>query len=181
MSRFTDKEDEIGKVINGISYFKENRAYLTDDFIKSIRDVFLDTLLDTYKHHKHKDGVQGIKFTIPDSVTKRTEQFLEEQKHEHEHEHLFLKLFNQCWKKVSYMDPKIDKEDMISKSQKVLNIWCTIKNNPEYINLPYSLKRKKYERKHFSKWIADECEVFVNRQGVQWVRGVIHDDGEDTE
>jgi phage/plasmid-associated DNA primase len=138
---FTDDTNKIGKEIGGISYVKSNPYYETEDFILSIRNVFLHKLLNIYKEN-YVESV-GINFTIPEDIRKRTEMFIENQ-------NLFQKVFNDLYIKVNIIPN--NKEDLKSKSIKIREVWEDIVSSQEYKAITYREKRQ-YGRDEFYKWI----------------------------
>jgi phage/plasmid-associated DNA primase len=143
---FTDDPTKIDKEIGGVQFKKANPYYETQDFLQKVKLVFLDMLLTIYR--EYNDGTNGMKFTIPDSIRLRTEQFLENQ-------NLFQKVFNDMWLKVEINrldDGSIDKADEKRKTIQVKEIWESILSSEEYRKLNYKEKRL-YGRDEFYKWI----------------------------
>ena len=158
---FTEDENKIGKVINGKTYLKANKYYETEEFYFSMRDVFLDLLLETYR--KYKDGLKGMKFTCPKSISQRSNTFLENQ-------NLFQKVFNENFKKVAYSD--IDKA---AKTQSVKSVWECIKYSEEYKALSFREKRQ-YNREEFYKWISGLYTIDGNTKTGKLIIGLVRND-----
>jgi hypothetical protein len=143
---FTDDPTKIDKEIGGVLFKKANPYYETQEFLQKIKLVFLDMLLGVYRNYK--DDMNGINFVIPESIRKRTEQFIENQ-------NLFQKVFNDLWMKVEINKNElgvIDKNDERKKTIPVKEIWESITSSNEYRNLNYRDKRQ-YGRDEFYKWI----------------------------
>jgi phage/plasmid-associated DNA primase len=142
---FTDDPTKIDKEIGGVKYKKANPYYETQEFLQKVKLIFLDLLLGVYR--TYKDGVNGIKFSIPESIRLRTEKFLENQ-------NLFQKVFNDIWMKVEInkIGDIIDKTDETKKTIPVKEIWESITSAEEYRKLNYREKRQ-YGRDEFYKWI----------------------------
>lgn len=138
---FTDDPNKIGQTIAGVYYVKANPYYETEEFILSVRNVFLHKLLKVYKDN-YVEGV-GINFAIPDDIRKRTEQFIENQ-------NLFQKVFNDLYVKVDIIAN--NKQDLKSKTIKIKEVWEDIVFSHEYKALTYREKRQ-YGREEFYKWI----------------------------
>lgn len=138
---FTDDPNKIGQEIAGVKYIQANSYYETDEFILSMRNVFLHKLLKVYKDN-YVDNV-GINFTIPEDIRKRTEMFIENQ-------NLFQKVFNDLYIKVNIIPN--DKADIKAKSIKIREVWEDIVSSQEYKALTYREKRQ-YGRDEFYKWI----------------------------
>jgi hypothetical protein len=143
---FTDDPDKIDKEIGGVQFKKANSYYETQEFLQKVKLVFLDMLLGVYR--EYKDGVNGMKFIIPESIRLRTEKFLENQ-------NLFQKVFNDLWVKVEINkleNGDIDKLDEKKKTIQVKEIWESIIASEEHRKLNYREKRQ-YGRDEFYKWI----------------------------
>jgi len=140
---FTDNPDKIDKVIGGVLYKKANPYFETQEFLQSVKLVFLDMLLGVYGRYKDKERNTGMIFTIPDSIKARTAKFLENQ-------NLFQKVFNDLWKKIDF-DPT-NAKDIKDKTIKVRDIWDSILSSAEHRALNYRDKRQ-YSRDDFYKWI----------------------------
>lgn len=138
---FTDDPHKIGQEIGGVKYVQSNPYYETEDFILSIRNVFLHKLLSVYKEN-YIENV-GINFTIPEDIRKRTEMFIENQ-------NLFQKVFNDLYIKVNIIPN--DKADLKAKSIKIREVWEDIVMSQEYKAITYREKRQ-YGRDEFYKWI----------------------------
>jgi len=138
---FTDDPNKINKEIAGIKYIEANHYYETDDFIQSIKLVFLHKLLNVYR--ENYDESIGIKFSIPEDIRKRTEMFIENQ-------NLFQKVFNDIYVKVDVIPN--NKEDLKLKTIKIREVWEDIVASQEYKALSYREKRQ-YGRDEFYKWI----------------------------
>jgi phage/plasmid-associated DNA primase len=138
---FTDDPNKIGKEIAGVQYIQANSYYETEEFIASVKYMFLHKLLKIYKDNYVKDV--GINFTIPEDIRKRTEMFIENQ-------NLFQKVFNDMYVKVNIIPN--DKEDLKSKTIKIREVWEDMVSSQEYKALTYREKRQ-YGRDEFYKWI----------------------------
>jgi hypothetical protein len=114
---FTNDENKIGKIINGTQYLEANSYYETQEFINEMKPHFLEMLLSSYKKYRDKEiPVNGIKFTVPNSVRKRSDRFIEDQ-------NLFQKVFNDIWMRVDIKQDEngvIDKEDENNKTVQVI-------------------------------------------------------------
>jgi phage/plasmid-associated DNA primase len=162
---FTDDPTKIGKEIGGVQYKKANPYYETQEFLHKVKLVFLDMLLGVYR--EYKEGVNGIIFTIPESIRLRTEKFLENQ-------NLFQKVFNDIWVKVEINkkeDGSIDKEDEKKKTIQVKEIWESITSSEEYRKLNYREKRQ-YGRDEFYKWIESLYTITGDKKTGKLVVGL---------
>ena len=138
---FTDDPNKIGQEIGGVLYVKSNPYYETEEFVLSVRNVFLHKLLNVYRSN-YLENV-GINFIIPDDIRKRTEMFIENQ-------NLFQKVFNDMYVKVNIIPN--DKDDLKSKTIKIREVWEDMVSSQEYKALTYREKRQ-YGRDEFYKWI----------------------------
>jgi hypothetical protein len=138
---FTDDQNKIGQEIGGVRFEKSNPYYETEDFILSMRNVFLHKLLSVYRDN-YIESV-GINFTIPEDIRKRTETFIENQ-------NLFQKVFNDLYIKVNVIPN--NKADLKLKSVKIRTVWEDIIMSQEYRAITYREKRQ-YGRDEFYKWI----------------------------
>jgi len=162
---FTDNPNKIDKTIGGVTYKKANSYYETEEFVEKTKLVFLDMLLGVYRQHSR--GVEGIKFTIPESVRQRTEKFLEKQ-------NLFQKLFNDIWIRVEINkneDGSENKVDKQKKTVKVKEIWESITNSEEHRRLTYRDKRQ-YGRDEFYTWIESIFNVEGNAKTGKLIVGL---------
>lgn len=167
---FTDNPDLIGKEVGGIMYKEANTYYETQEFLTSIRFVFLDLLLGIYR--KYKDGEKGIIFTIPTSIRKRTDKFIENQ-------NLFQKVFNDIWKRVEIIPD--DKADEKSKTKTVKELWESIVSSEEHRRLSYRDKRQ-YGRDEFYSWTVEQFKVEGNTKTGKIIKGIVRKgDGDDLE
>jgi len=133
-SAFTDDKEKIGKTINGVTFHQGNREYERDEWYQSMRDIWLDMLLETYK--KYSVGNSGIKFDVPKSALIRIRKYLQNQD-------TFLTIFNQNWKIQDSSQP------MSLKS-----MWQIVKESEDYHNLSYENKRL-YSRDRFYSWVTE--------------------------
>jgi len=138
---FTDDINKIGREIGGTQYVKCNPYYETEEFILSMRNIFLHKLLNIYKENYILNV--GINFTVPEDIKKRTETFIENQ-------NLFQKVFNDLFIKVD-IDLK-NKDDLKNKVLKIREVWEQIIQSQEYKSITYREKRQ-YGRDEFYKWI----------------------------
>ncbi len=157
---FTDDPNKIGKEIAGVKYCKANSYYESEEFILSIRNVFLHKLLKVYKDN-YVENI-GINFSITDDIRKRTEQFIENQ-------NLFQKVFNDLYTKVDYNSN--DKEDLKRKTIKIKEIWDNLISSQEYKNLSFREKRQ-YGRDEFYKWIENAGFKIVEFLKIKCVIGI---------
>lgn len=157
---FTDDPNKIGKEIAGIKYVEANPYYETDEFVLSMRNVFLHRLLKVYKDN-YETNV-GIKFVIPEDIRLRTEQFIENQ-------NLFQKVFNDLYIKVNIVPN--DKADLKSKTIKIKEVWEDIISSQEYKNLTYREKRQ-YGRDEFYKWIESIGLKITNDAKAKCIIGI---------
>lgn len=154
---FTDDPTKIDKEVGGVLYKQANPYYETQEFLQKVKLVFLDMLLGVYR--TYKDGVNGIKFTIPESIRLRTEKFIENQ-------NLFQKVFNEIWIKVEINKTEQgeeDKEDKKKKTIQVKEIWESIIASEEYRRLNYREKRQ-YGREEFYKWIEGLYTIICEKK-----------------
>jgi|694.fasta_scaffold04525_27 phage/plasmid-associated DNA primase len=142
---FTDDPTKINKTIGGLIYKEGNPYYETQEFIQKMKPIFLHLLLETYK--TYKDGENGIKFTIPDDIRKRTEEFIENQ-------NIFLKIFNELWTKSNNIDD----------TEKLKDIWTSIFTSQEHRNLT-SREKRTYGRDEFYKWIETVGYQIIDKNG----------------
>ena len=143
---FTDDPLKVDREIGGVQYKQANPYYETQEFLQKVKLIFLDLLLGMYK--AALDGVNGIKFMIPDIIRKRTEEFIENQ-------NLFQKVFCELWCKVDIQPNENgleDKEDKKRKTVPLKTIWESITASQEYRDLNYR-ERRQYGRNEFYKWI----------------------------
>jgi phage/plasmid-associated DNA primase len=150
---FTDDPTKVNRTIAGVQFKQSNPYYETQEFIQKMRPVFLNKLLSIYS--QHKDGLNGIKFTVPDAVRKRTEEFIENQ-------NLFQKVFNDLWKKSDNLDDK----------EKIKDVWDSIVGSQEHKNLTHREKRQ-YGRDEFYKWIETMGYIIENNsKSGKVIRGI---------
>jgi len=169
---FTDDENKINKVIGGTLYKQANSKYGTQEFLQSVKYVFLDMLLDEYKENlkdrDENDKLKGILFTIPEQIRIRTEKFIENQ-------NIFHKLFNDLWETVEIPkdeeDKKKYKEEKKKYTVKVKDIWTSITQTDDYRSLNYRDKRN-YSRDEFEKWIVCIHKVKVNSKKAKVIIGL---------
>ena len=162
-TNYTDDENKIGKTVNGVTYKLGNRLYEKSEWILSIRDVFLDILLETYKKYKSKDN--RIEFTIPSSVRNRTNEFLKNQDK-------FLEFFNNHYE-ISPICADDTKNDKIRKTHSVQNIWNVVSNDRDYVSLSYDMRRK-HSRKEFHQWLRDKFKILTKKkqlvvEGIEYI------------
>ena len=157
---FTDDPEKIGKEIGGVKYAEANTYYETTAFLESMRYIFLHKLLDIYKEHRTED--KGIIFTIPASIRKRTEQFIENQ-------NLFQKVFNDNFERVEIIEN--DKDDEKRKTLRLKEIWDNMVCSDEYKNLSYRDKRQ-YGRNEFYNWMAEHFKIEGTSKTGKLVKGL---------
>jgi hypothetical protein len=171
-TNFTDDTDKIDKEIGGIRYRKANTKYETQQFLNEMRDIFLDLLLEVYKENKDKEGKTGIIFTIPESIKKKTDEFIANQ-------NLFVKVFNTNWIKVDILPN--DAEDEKKKTIPLLEVWEDISNSNEYKCLSYRDKRQ-YNRNEFYKWVEENLVVIKPHKTGKMIKGIMKNtNGEEDE
>jgi len=166
---FTDNPDMIGKEIGGVLYREANTYYETQEFLNKMRPIFLDLLLGVYRAYKDKEGKKGMIFTIPASIRKRTEAFIENQ-------NLFQKYFYDAWKKVDIDVNKTDDEK--NKTIQLKDIWRSFENSEDYRKLTYRDKRQ-YGRDEFYKWICEQFKVEGNAKTGKIIKGLMRRDDSD--
>ena len=159
---FTDDPEKIDKEIGGVLYKQANTYYETQEFLQKSRLIFLDMLLGVYRQYKDIEGSTGIKFIVPASIRKRTEQFIENQ-------NLFQKVFNDLWKKIEIIAD--DKEDEKKKTKQVKELWESILASEEHRRLSYRDKRQ-YSRDEFYKWIGENFKVEGNSKTGKLIKGL---------
>tara|TARA_R100001224_G_C3977335_1_gene134653 strand:- start:368 stop:847 length:480 start_codon:yes stop_codon:yes gene_type:complete len=125
-----------------------------------MRYIFLHKLLDIYKEHRTED--KGIIFTIPASIRKRTEQFIENQ-------NLFQKVFNDNFERVEIIEN--DKDDEKRKTLRLKEIWDNMVCSDEYKNLSYRDKRQ-YGRNEFYNWMAEHFKIEGTSKTGKLVKGL---------
>jgi phage/plasmid-associated DNA primase len=158
---FTDDPNKIGKVIGGILYKKANSRYETQEFLQSVKLIFLDLLLGIYRSHKSEDNT-GIVFKIPENIRKRTELFIENQ-------NLFQRVFNELWCKVEVdINNKLDVKD---KTVTLKEIWESIMASEDHRKLNYKEKRL-YNRDEFYKWIETLFKIAGNTKTGKLIIGL---------
>jgi hypothetical protein len=171
-TNFTDDTDKIDKEIGGIRYRKANTKYETQQFLNEMRDIFLDLLLEVYRENKDKEGKTGIIFTIPESIKKKTDEFIANQ-------NLFVKVFNTNWIKVDILPN--DAEDEKKKTIPLLEVWEDISNSNEYKCLSYRDKRQ-YNRNEFYKWVEENLVVIKPHKTGKMIKGIMKNtNGEEDE
>ena len=159
---FTDNTDKIDKVIGGVLYKKANPYFETQEFLQSVKMVFLDMLLGIYRTHKDKERNTGIIFTVPDSIKARTARFLENQ-------NLFQKVFSELWEKCDF-NPN-DPKDIKAKTVQVREIWDSILSSAEHRALNYRDKRQ-YNRDEFYKWVETIFKIEGNQKTGKLIVGI---------
>jgi phage/plasmid-associated DNA primase len=169
---FTDDPDKIDKEIGGLKYKKANTRYETQEFLNAMRDIFLDMLLGVYRTYKDKEGKTGIIFTIPESIRKKTDEFIANQ-------NLFVKIFNTNWLKVDILPD--NPEDERKKTIPLVDMWENISNSNEYKCLSYRDKRQ-YNRNEFYKWAEENFLVIKPAKSGKMVKGIARNmNGEEDE
>lgn len=163
---FTDKKELIGTFNKekGVWYKEGNKSYEQPEFYKSVRDVFLNMLLQIYsENYDKKEG--GIKFIIPEEIRHNTNNFLKNQ-------NLFNRLFDKYY----------EKEEVVPNTKpnviKNKDVWSKIECDEEYRNLTYKEKRE-YNRTEFNKWIDGEFGISDNKDKVQVIKGFKLRDNDD--
>ena len=159
---FTDDPTKINKEIGGVLYKQSNSYYETQEFLQKVKLIFLDILLEIYKTYRDTETNTGIKFTVPESIRLRTEQFIENQ-------NLFQKVFNSNWEKVDIIPN--DTEDKINKTYALKEIWTSITMSEEYKTLTYREKRQ-YGRDEFYKWIEGMFNISGNSKTGKIIVGI---------
>lgn len=159
---FTTDEAKIDKVIGGVLFKKANPYYETQEFLQSVKLVFLDMLLGVYAEYKDKEHNTGIVFTVPESIKARTAEFIANQ-------NLFQKVFNNLWTKTD-VNPD-DKADIKAKTVKVREIWDSIEMHPDYKALNYREKRQ-YGRNDFYKWIEGMFKIDGDQKSGKLIIGL---------
>jgi len=152
----------IGTTVNGITFVEANTKYETPQYLRSVRLIFLDILLGAYAVYRDENG-NGINFTVPESVTLRTQKFLENQ-------NIFKTLFNKIWLKVEVDFD--DEEDVQLKTLKLKDMWIKITSSEMYKLLSYREKRK-YCKEKFYEWIDKQTKVTDNKHTGKTVTGYI--------
>jgi len=168
---FTDDPTKIDKTIGGVTYKKANPTYETQAFLQSVKYIFLDMLLEVYRENLRdrddKDRMNGIQFTVPESIRIRTEKFIENQ-------NLFQKVFNDVWETVGIKTNergKLDKVDKKNKTVLVQSIWTSIIASDDYRSLNYREKRQ-YSRDEFYKWIEGLYTIKTDKNKVKSIIGL---------
>jgi len=161
---FTDDANKIGQEIAGVKFVEANPYYETDEFVNSMRNIFLHKLLKVYKDNCEPNT--GIKFIIPDDIRLRTEKFIENQ-------NMFQKVFNDLYIKSNPLPN--DKADLKSKTIKIKEVWDDIISSTEYKNLTYREKRQ-YGRDEFYKWIESIGLKLTNDTKSKCIIGILKRD-----
>jgi hypothetical protein len=162
---FTDDPTKIDQEIGGVQYKQANPYYETQEFLQKVKLVFLNMLLGVYA--TYVDGVNGIRFTIPESIRLRTEAFIENQ-------NMFQKVFNELFVKVEINkldNGDVDKTDEKKKTIPVKSIWDSIVSSEEYRKLNYREKRQ-YGRDEFYKWIESIYTITGNTKTGKLIVGL---------
>ena len=146
-------DDRIGTTVSGITYIEANSKYETPQYLKSVRLIFLDILLGAYANYRDPNG-NGMVFTVPESVTLRTQNFLENQ-------NIFKTLFNKIWIKVDVNHSNI--MDVEEKTLRLKDMWQMLASSEAYKLLSYREKRK-YCKERFYEWIAKQTKVTESKQ-----------------
>lgn len=154
---FTDNPDKIDKNIGGIQYKKANSYYETQEFLIKMRPIFLDLLLSIYR--KHKDGLKGMSFTIPDSIRQAADDFLGKQ-------NLFRRIFNISWIKIT--DNTKDDSKYVVKARE---LWESVSLESDYRDLK-SREKRQYGRDEFYKWLDEQFTVKGNNKTGKLICGV---------
>jgi hypothetical protein len=154
----------IGTTVGGIKYIEANTKYETPQYIRSVRLIFLDILLGAYAAYRNPDG-NGMVFTVPESVTQRTRNFLENQ-------NIFKTLFNKIWLKVDVDYSNI--MDIEMKTLKLKDMWQMLAGSEAYKLLSYREKRK-YCKERFYEWIAKQTKVNESKQVGKTIVGYVVD------
>jgi phage/plasmid-associated DNA primase len=162
---FTDDENKIGKIIDGVLFKKANPYYANPQYADKVKKVFLDMLLKVYRVHK-KPNI-GMEFIIPQSIRDRTEKFIENQNR-------FQKIFKSIWRKVTDDDSKEIKE----KTFKLRDMFESVTSSDEYKTLTYREKRE-YSRDAFYKWIGTLFNIEGNDKTAKTITGIAYLESED--
>lgn len=137
---FTDDLKKVGRkdVKNKmeIEWCLADKKYETNDWRLNVRYGFLHLLLNVYRNFC--DEKKGIKFTVPEDVMRRTENFLDAQ-------NIFSAIFSDTYEKV----------DDMTKTIKVCDVWSVISYHDDYKNLNFR-EKKKYNRKYFDEWLEEK-------------------------
>ena len=142
-SYFTDDTKEMNRRIkDGLSAFKVNKEYKTDDFQNNHKRALIKILIEKYKNY----AKNGHKLKIPDHVKQRTDQYLE----------------SSCdiltWFKDNY-EFSNNKKDIV----KLKDVYEKYKYSDYYYNLPKTKKREQNYRffiEYFSKNIFFRSNFF---------------------
>ena len=167
---FTTDEEKIGKAEGKITWKKGNPFYETMTWKMSVRDIFLDILLEKYAENLNKEGRKeeekelGIVFTIPDCVKRATKEFMKNQ-------NVFIPIVNELFINVPVVAEgkkiKITPENAIA----LKDMWSDISNTTEYRELTNSRKRT-YNEKAFKKWVINKYRTHTPKDRGMYVLGV---------
>jgi phage/plasmid-associated DNA primase len=172
---FTDEDEKVGTVKGNVRYAKGNVLYESMDWRLSVRDIFLDMLLDEYKENlsgrSAEDKHRGIIFTIPECVKEATSKFMDNQ-------NPFNKIVKDLFNEI-----KVEKDEKgkgivdSSNSITLTDMFDDISHSIGYLELSSKQKRT-YNRKAFKKWVGNEYHLFTPKDSAERVVGVIRIEGE---
>ena len=169
---FTTDEEKIGKTEGKITWKKGNPFYETMTWKMSVRDIFLDILLDKYAKNLNKEGRKdeekelGIVFTIPECVKRATKEFMKNQ-------NAFIPIVDELFLNVPVVAE--GKKIIIKENENSITIkdmWSDVSNTSEYKELSYSRKRT-YNEKAFKKWVINKYHTTTPKDRGLYVLGVI--------
>ena len=170
---FTDDENKIDKIIDGIQYKRANPYYETEEFVMTMRPYFLDLLLKVYKECFNEDA-KCIVYNIPDEVRSRTNKFIEDQ-------NKFQNVFNTLFVKREIKTDK--KEEKDKKTLRIKDFWRIFQSTDEYKDLKTTRQRQEYGRDECYKWLRNNFTVRIDKKNGDYILGVIlkEDDTEQEE
>jgi phage/plasmid-associated DNA primase len=163
---FTTDDAKVGTKKGKVHLLKANTLYETPLWRLSVRDIFLDILLDKYrenlKDRTDEDKQRGVLFTIPDCVKRATKEFMENQ-------NVFIPIVEDLFNKVEYNEgDKIDDENSIT----LKGMFKAVSLSNSYTELTGRQKRTHNEKK-FKKWIEDEFQTITPKdKGVRVLKVV---------
>ena len=155
----TKYPDKIGKTINGVVWKEAKPYYETDEFYIKMRPYFFDLLSGIYLTFANAE--MGMVFTIPKSVIKDSENFIDDQD-------LFQKVFKDEYEKVDWTDT-----DIKEKRLKFKDYWNTFNNSQQYKSLRTNGQRAEYSRDNCYIWLRTNFQTKRDKDRVEWILGVV--------
>ena len=148
---FTEKPEELAL---GKPYIQGNTEYTNPEWVNAHKLEMLHILLDVYKEHKKEKG--GIHFKFPQSITKRTAEFIENQ-------NPFGKIMKEYYE--VYTPSPTD------KPIKLKTVWDKIKYVEEYKSMT-TRQKKEYSRDELYEYLKKHYKVEPDAHRVEFLYNV---------